>query len=298
MALAARRRTTNLWRFALLVAVAAASSALAQQPSPHAIDIPRWFATTFLDFREDIADAARDGKRLLVYFGQDGCPYCTMLMTTNFSQRVIVDKTRRHFVATAINIWGDRDVTWLDGATMSEKALARLLNVQFTPTILIFDEAGKVVARIDGYYPPNRFEAVLDYAAGKLERSQTLAEYLQSAAKEPASLKLHDEPFFMRPPYDLRRQPSGKPLAVLFETIDCAPCDELHRDGFRRDSVLKEVGRVDVVRFSLGANTPLTTPDGRASTARAWAREPSFQRYLQARADMMRARGERVDLLQ
>ena len=68
------------WRLALLVAFVAASSGFAQQPSPYAIDIPRWFATTFLDFREDVADATREGKRLLVYFGQDGCPYCTKLM--------------------------------------------------------------------------------------------------------------------------------------------------------------------------------------------------------------------------
>jgi len=125
--------------FALLLA--ACNAALAQTPSPHAIDIPRWFATTFLDFREDVDDAARDGKRLLVYFGQDGCPYCTKLMTVNFSQQAIVDKTRRHFVATAINIFGDREVTWTDGRAMTEKELARVLQVQFTPTILIFDEA-------------------------------------------------------------------------------------------------------------------------------------------------------------
>ena len=332
----------KIWRFTLSLAVTVAGGALAQVPSPLAIDIPRWFATTFLDFREDIADAARGDKRLLVYFGQDGCPYCAMLMAANFSQRTIVDKTRKHFVATALNIWGDRGVKWLDGKAMSEKELARFLNVQFTPTILIFDESGKVVVRLDGYYPPNRFEAVLDYVAGKLERSQTLAEYMRTAAKEPASPSLHDEPFFLRPPYDLRRKSDGKPLAVLFETVDCAPCDELHREGFHRDSVRSQVERFDVARFSLVATTSLITPDGRASTARAWAREldvtytptvvffdtagvevfrisaylrpfhfassfayvadggyrrePSFQRYLQARAEAMRARGERVEV--
>jgi thioredoxin-related protein len=332
----------KIWRFTLSLAMTVAYGALAQVPSPHAIDVPRWFATTFLDFREDIADAARGDKRLLVYFGQDGCPYCAMLMTANFSQRRIVDRTRKHFVATALDIWGDRGVKWLDGKTMSEKELARFLNVQFTPTILIFDESGKVVVRLDGYYPPNRFEAVLDYAAGKLEKSHTLAEYMRTAAKEPASPSLHDEPFFLRPPYDLRRKSDGKPLAVLFETVDCAPCDELHREGFHRDSVRRQVERFDVARFSLAATTSLITPDGRASTARAWAREldvtytptvvffdtagmevfrisaylrpfhfassfayvadggyrrePSFQRYLQARAEAMRARGERVEV--
>ena len=66
----------------LVLLLAGAGAAPAQNASPHAIDIPSWFAETFLDFREDVADAARENKRLLVYFGQDGCPYCKLLMQT------------------------------------------------------------------------------------------------------------------------------------------------------------------------------------------------------------------------
>lgn len=332
----------NRWRLWLLFALAIAGGARAQESSSQAIDIPRWFAQSFLDFRVDVADAARDGKRLLVYFGQEGCPYCAKLMATSFTQRAIVEKTQRHFVPIALDIWGDREVTWVDGTTMSEKALARTLHVQFTPTILILDEAGTPIVRLDGYYPPHRFEAVLDYAAGRLEKRRALADYLAAAVKDAASPTLHDEPFFMRPPYDLRRAPDAKPLAVLFETVDCAACDELHREAFRRREVRAQVDRLDVARFALGTATPLTTPDGRATTAREWARaldiaytptvvffdatgaevfriaaylrpfhfasafayvadrgyrsEPSFQRYVRARADAMRDRGERVEL--
>ena len=214
--------------------------------------------------------------------------------------------------------------------------------MQFTPTILILDEAGAAIARLDGYYPPNQFDAVLDYAAAKLERSQALGDYLRAHVREPASPTLHDEPFFIQPPHDLRRSPGGRPLAVVFETVDCAACDELHGEAFRRDAVMNEVRRFDVARFALGAATMLTTPDGRRTTAAQWARElnvaytpsvvffdgtgvevfrigaylrpfhfasafayvagggyrrePSFQRWLQARADEMRARGERVEL--
>ena len=326
----------------LLFGWAAVPAALAQAPSPYAIDIPRWFATTFLDFHEDVADAARDGKRLLVYFGQDGCPYCTKLMTVNFSQRTIVEKTQRHFVAVALNIWGDREVKWIDSRTLTEKALARELGVQFTPTIVMLDETGQVIVRLDGYYPPNQFDAVLDYVAAKLERSEALGDYLRAHVRDPASPTLHDEPFFIKPPHDLRRPRDGRPLAVVFETVDCAACDELHEEAFRRDAVMKEVRRFDVARFALGAATTLTTPDGRRTTAGEWARElrvaytptvvffdasgvevfrigaylrpfhfasafayvadggyrreASFQRYLQGRADRMRARGERVEL--
>ena len=92
-------------------------------PSPYAIEIPRWFTETLLDLREDVADAAKENKRVLLYFGQDGCPYCTQLMKVNFSQQDIVAATRGNFVAIALNIWGDREVTWTDGRAMSEKSL-------------------------------------------------------------------------------------------------------------------------------------------------------------------------------
>jgi len=116
----------------------------------------------------------------MVYFGQDGCPYCTQLMKTNFSQQRIVEKTRKNFVAIALNIWGDREVTWTDGRTMSEKALARGLKVQFTPTLLFLDEKGGIVARVNGFYPPHRFEAALDYVAGRMETKLPFAEHMRA----------------------------------------------------------------------------------------------------------------------
>ncbi len=255
------------------LALAAVAGVRAQEVAPHAIDIPPWFTETFLDFREDVADAAKDSRRLMVYFGQDGCPYCRQLMVTNFSQRRIVDKTRRHFVAIALNIWGDREVTWLDGRTMSEKALARVLDVQFTPTLLFFDEKGAIVARMNGYYPPHRFEAVLDYVAGKREKGEALAAYLARKTPEPASATLSDERFFVRPPYDLTRQRDGKPLAVVFETPYCAACDELHREAFKRPEVLSLLARFDIARFGLGARTELTAPNGAKVRADTWARD-------------------------
>ncbi|MGH8694543.1 MAG: thioredoxin fold domain-containing protein, partial [Burkholderiales bacterium] len=208
----------------------AAIAATPSNPSQHAIDIPPWFRETFLDFREDVRDAAQDGRRLLLYFGQDGCPYCRELMRVNFGDKALADKARRHFHAVAINIWGDREVTLTDGRTLSEKAFAAFLNVQFTPTLLFFDEKGGVALRINGYYPPHRFHAALDYVAGKHESKIAFAEFLKQHAREPASGKLHEQPFFLKPPLDLdrSRRPGTRPLAVLFEQKQCAACDELH----------------------------------------------------------------------
>lgn len=329
-----------------LAMLLAALGALAQAPSQAArsTEPPAWFAQSFLDFREDIRDAARQGRRVLVYFGQDGCPYCAEMMRTSFTQAPIVEKTRRSFTAIEINIWGDREVTWTDGRVRSEKDFARFLQVQFTPTVLLLDEAGRVVARLNGYYPPHRFEAAIDYAAGKLERKLPFDRYMRTAVKESASATLQDEPFFLKPSQPLMRKAGGRPLAVLFETPFCSGCDELHRDAFRRPEVLRELQRFDVARRELGAPGGLTTPDGRRTTAARWeremkigytptlvlfdergreafrieaylrsfhlasaldyvasgayAKEPSFQRFIQSRAENLRARGDKVDIWQ
>ena len=245
----------------------------AQQPSPYAIDIPPWFATSFLDFRDEVADAAREGKRVMIYVGQDGCPYCTRLMTANFSQPDVVATTRARFVPIALNLWGDRETTWTDGKVESEKALAQRLGVMFTPTMLFLDEAGTVIVRLDGYWPPQRFRAVLDYVGSKRETSEPLADWLARHATEPPRRSEPDEPFLMRPPYDLAKRKGGKPLAVIFESVDCEACGEMHREAFRRADVLAQLKRFDVVRLMLGSTAPVTTPSGKATTAAAWARE-------------------------
>lgn len=300
-----------------------ASPARAQSPSPYAIDIPAWFSESLLELREDVRDAAAQGKRVMLYFGQDGCPYCTALMQTNFSQRPIAEKTQRHFIAIALNLWGDRDVVWIDGRRMSEKALGRALRVQFTPTLLFLDERGAVALRLNGYLPPHRFEAALDYAAGIAGKGMRYDEYVETAIREPASATLHEEDFFAAAPVTLR---GAKPIALLFETPYCAGCDELHRDALRRPEVLKQIEHFTVYRLTL--STPLArklrvayTPTvvlfdrGRevlriesyvrafhlASaldyvSSGAYRGEPSFQRYLQARGERLRGRGDKVEL--
>jgi thioredoxin-related protein len=236
--------------------------ALAQEP-------PAWFADSLLFVKEDAADAAKEGKRVMLYFGQDGCPYCKQLMEVNFRQARIVDKMRKSFVAVALNIWGDREITWTDGRAMSEKQLTAALKVQFTPTLIFLDEKGEVALRVNGYLPPERFEAALDYVSGKMERKLAFSDYQQVHQK--ANENLNPQSFFMKPPYDLRRRPGAKPLAVLFETPHCAGCDELHREGFKRKEVLSRLAKFDVVRVSSFSSDALIAPGGLQVKASAWA---------------------------
>jgi thioredoxin-related protein len=349
-------RTTAALAMLVLTLAACAALAAAGSPaatadgplsSPYAIEIPKWFTETLLDFHEDVADAARERKRLLLYFGQDGCPYCTQLMKVNFSQPDIVATTRASFVAIALNIWGDREVTWTDGRTMTEKELARLLKVQFTPTLLFLDEQGGVALRMNGYQPPERFRAALDYVRAQREKEQSFTDYLlqHPPLPAPAAAARHGAKLPALRDGDLHAMlRSAKPLLVVFEQNDCRACDEMHAEGFVRPEAKRLLARFRVVRLDFHGRRSIVTPSGKRMREGEWARtlrvaytptlvffdrggnevfrtdgyvrpfhlassldyvasgayrdEPSFQRFVKARAESLRGKGTQIDLWQ
>ncbi len=341
------------WVLVLAVALFAAGSRAAEDHAegaavpvdPRQQEHPDWFKDSFLDLREDLAEAAAVGRRVLLYFYQDGCPYCKKLLQDNLGQRAIAEQMRNNFDVIAINMWGDRDVTDLQGEEVTEKTFAVDQRVMFTPTLLFLDESGNVVARINGYYAPQKFRSALDYVAGRHESRSSLREYLAQAQPPPASGKLHQSAQFLRAPYRLvaADRPGGKPLLVLFEQKQCGACDELHLDVLQRRESRELLGRFDVALLDMWAATPLMTPAGKVSTAERWARElqvsyapsllffdaggaevfrgeaylkafhvqsmldyvasgaylrqPSFQRFIEDRAEALRSRGIAVDLM-
>lgn len=231
---------------------------------------PDWFKQSFLDLREDAAEAGRAGKHLFVFFGQEGCPYCAALINTNFSQKPIADYARTHFDSIEINIWGDREVTDFSGQVVREKEFASRNKVWFTPTVLIFDRDGKQVLRINGYYPPHQFMAALRYVGERRYGDTNFAQYLAEASPPPAAGRLHGEPFFRPSPHDLSKL-TGKPLAVFFEQKDCAGCDTLHADVFRQAATLEQLARYHVIQLDRWSDAPLVTLQGEKTTARRWA---------------------------
>src|SRR5688572_4470362 len=289
-------------KWALLCVMLFALPAAAQEP-------PEWFVESFLDIREDAAEAARDGKRLMLYFMQEGCPYCKQLVTVNFRDPRIAEKMRRNFMSVAINIWGDREITAADGRKVPEKRFAAALKVQFTPTLVFFDEKGAVAHRINGYLPPEEFHAALDRIIA--------APPAAGSSGKAAQL-------------DVRRRNGAKPIILVLSGARCDACEEL--EGHLQTPELRaQLGRFEVLRaanpvvamtasggrridsaylpamvfFADGAEVFRTEAYLRPfhlSSAldyvatRSYAREPSFQRFVQARAEVRRSRGERVEL--
>jgi len=99
-----------------------------------------WFQLSFLDLREDFADAKAAGKRLAVLVEQRGCVYCASLHNDVLAVRYINDYVRANFAIVQLDLWGAREVTDFDGTVLPERALAERWGVIFTPTIVFFKD--------------------------------------------------------------------------------------------------------------------------------------------------------------
>lgn len=140
---------------------------------------PDWFQQSPANLVQDIATATRNSKRVVLYFYQESCPYCAKLLKHNFGNAEIAAKTRQHFEVIPINLWGSNTVTDNEGNTLSEAAFAAGQDVQATPTLLFLDEGGAEVLRVNGYYPPPKFNLALDYVAGRHDREGSFKDYYQ-----------------------------------------------------------------------------------------------------------------------
>ena len=236
-------------------------------------EYPKWFKESFLDIQEDIKEATQAGRRLIVLWQQPGCPYCNALVERNITQKHIADKLKKHFDIIALNMWGDREITYVDGKSYTEKTLAETLKVQFTPTVLFFNESNQVILRLNGYRSPNRFFADISYVADKKENDIRYRDYIKTNYKPaPSSKKMHPEPFFSPPPFNLKRE-NGKPLAVFFEQKDCPNCDTLHKQILPDASIRKILQSYDAVQLDMwSAKVAVITPTGQHTTARDWAK--------------------------
>lgn len=108
-----------------------------------------WFSLTFRDMAEDIAAAREEGKRLAIVFEQRGCIYCAAMHEKLLSDPEVRDFIDANFKVVQYNMFGDEEVTDLDGEALTEKTAARKWGVVFTPTIIFLPEeapAGKTVA--------------------------------------------------------------------------------------------------------------------------------------------------------
>ncbi|MDJ0881370.1 MAG: thioredoxin fold domain-containing protein [Gammaproteobacteria bacterium] len=252
--------------FFMLLAVIPHTSLVAAEQGAYlgaeSSEMPDWFKESFLEFEEDVAEAAADNKRIMIYFHQEGCPYCAKLVNENFKDPALKAYVQEHFDGIQINMWGDREIVSVGGKSFTEKTFAAALKVQYTPTMLFLNEQGKVALRLNGYYPPQQFRQALKYVAQKEELNQSFNEFMLAKQDTREGTLIHEDFFLKQHNLQQILNSSSKPLAIYFETANCSECETLHNRVLSDPPTRALVNKMNNVQLNAHSNQLLITPEG------------------------------------
>ncbi len=230
---------------------------------------PEWFKESFLDIGEDVEEAAEEGKHVILFMHLNGCPYCNKMSEENFKHSPDAEFIQEHFDVIAINIKGDREVAFNEELTLSEKQLADLVKVNYTPTTVFLNQENQVVLKLNGYRSVEKFGQALRYVQEKKYGEMKLADYV-GQLQVPSRYPFLDHPLFT----DLTDLSSVKtPLAILFEDSGCDACDTLHEGHLKNPAITSVLEKMTVVRLDANSEAPITDVEGNVTTAKAFAKQ-------------------------
>lgn len=126
--------------------------------------------------------AQAEGKMLLVDFYADWCAPCKWMDQTTFADPSVVKKMNDDYVTVKINIDD------FDGYALKEH-----YGVTVLPTVIIIDNNGKVIERVEETIPPARMNDILDRNKGDVRTM------VHTPNTNPESLEYNLEPQLSEP---------------------------------------------------------------------------------------------------
>ncbi|WP_120634672.1 thioredoxin family protein [Ruegeria sp. EL01] len=123
----------RLW--ILLLSILMVPAAFAAELGDDGLHKAPWMRDTFMDLREDLAEANAEGKRLMIIIEQRGCIYCKKMHEEVFVIPEIEQFIEDNYFVLQINMFGDVEVTDFDGTMLPEKDMVKRWGALFTPSI-------------------------------------------------------------------------------------------------------------------------------------------------------------------
>ncbi len=149
-----------------------------------------WYLESFLDLAEDVAGAAKSGKRLAIIWSQRGCIYCKRIAEEYFMDPKLTRYIRENFDVLHMNLFGAKEVTDFDGRKLGEKAISQKYAIRITPTIQFFPESADGLGGLDplkreslrmtGLLEPQQFLGMFRFVREKGYEKASFAEWLKA----------------------------------------------------------------------------------------------------------------------
>ncbi len=165
--MAQQRNHLTIW--ATFLATLWMSSVLnaAEPASPTAPQPPKWYT----DLQRAHQAAVRQDKPLLLLFVQKSCLYCRQLEAVTLASEKIQQRLRQDFVPVVLDL--DQN-----------KKAAKVLKIEGVPATVILTPRAELLARVEGFVPPEAYNALLVKAAS---RHAEISRVRQAALQKDAA---------------------------------------------------------------------------------------------------------------
>ncbi len=132
------------------------------------------------DYQSEIQALAEEGKYLVLFFHQAGCPYCDKMRARVLPSPQVMNYFSDNFVMMESNIRGNLDVIMPDGTAAREVDFAKKIRVRATPVFIFYDKDGTPALRTTGFLDADRFLMAGKYVVeGVHKTDNSFFRYLQ-----------------------------------------------------------------------------------------------------------------------
>jgi len=137
------------WRVALYVLLLVLVFLVVFRNTPHTIELAGWDD----DLTTAKAAAQANNRPLLLFFHAKWCTACDIFKRDTLTEPLVAERLQKQFVPTSINM------TAPDGPGARQ---AVRFDLDAIPTVIVIDPDGRILGRVTGSLPADRFGTWLD----------------------------------------------------------------------------------------------------------------------------------------
>jgi len=123
-----------------------------------------------------IDNTSKKDKQVVVFFHMSNCGYCERMSNQTFQNKEIQNILQKDFVVVDVNIDHKESIVF-DTKRYSKKEFSNIMNVNFFPTVLFFDENYEVTYTVRGYRDNQKFKDILLFIKTKSYESMDFFDF-------------------------------------------------------------------------------------------------------------------------
>lgn len=133
---------------------------------------------SFAGYDEAARAAQAQQKRLMVYFGREGCGWCEKTNKEAFSDAQVRRDYHDHYVLAYVDTESGKRLTLASGERLTEMELAARLRVFATPVFVWLEPDGRQILKISGIQTPKDFRDYDRFVHGEVYRRKPFSEFV------------------------------------------------------------------------------------------------------------------------